>query len=380
MVASDKSADAFLNLGQQQYAKDIRHITVTLGDKTYKLARLEGGSYPPDVIPIAGIGGTKRVYDLGNGTALMLFTHNLPRTMTETTARKLAGVWERIIREEKETSDKLSKLGFETQNIAVTELTIGNGQMPVMLTTPFKDLAAQGRQIRDIKNPNSSCGHSMLFGTPENLENPERLKLVMQGVLDDTVKLITHGLSFDMDACNLIIRDTAQTPMHNPNDPDLFDHRKQQARLFFFDLSSKHGPRNDAKLPLLDAAGNPDPIQVRKYAEYGVCNAFTAIRHGITNEEKMIILNKKSNYSSGHTYNDKYALGDVIDGNYKLVKDAMIDDVSSRVVAEISRMPGDKRFELFSPPEKIPPIALPGNGNPQEILIQAPSKANEQRM
>jgi len=310
---------------------------------------------------------------LGDGRVAILPNLDAGRIQNLEQANSYAANWERMIREERDVSNKLRQLGFEAQDITIENLNIGGGELPVIVTGRFREMAENGAQIRDVKNKRSSTGTSMLFGTPENLDSVDRLKLVMNGLLDDSVKLITHGLSFGGDSCNLIIKDTEQTPLHNRNEPGLFDERNQQLRFFLFDFSSKHSPRNDKGLKLLDASGNPSPEAIRGYAERYVTRAFEAVAESITINESDTILMLNKAQGNRH-YDDIYGLFAHLEEKYDSIKDDLVEQVYSRAIAEIEQMPQPERLKRFSMPEKQPPTDLPGQGKPKVIPTESMDK------
>lgn len=292
----------------------------------------------PGKIYVDGKGGFKRVFRLPDGKAMAIPNLDALSFSHPEAAESYAAIWERAVNEEKEYSRRARAAGLEAQDIEIEFLHINEHTLPVMVMPSFARLSEEGLQVRDYKSPHSSCGHSMLFGTPQNLEDPDYFRSIIHPLLDDAALAITHNLSFGSDTCNLAILDTAETPAHDRSTLELFNHRKQKLRLFFFDFSSKTGPRNDSNLELLDEQGNVDKLFINICAGGYVSLAFCALRAAIRDDEIECILALKKDCSSPHDYQDEYTLRDVIDNHFKSMKEEFRTYITDKVVENVQAM------------------------------------------
>ena len=74
----------------------------------------------------------------------------------------------------------------------------------------------RGLQVRDTKNPESSCGTTMLFKTVENFTLDNLLRL-LRPLMEECFTLITSVMCFNAEKINFVIKDTKDT---DPNDRD----------------------------------------------------------------------------------------------------------------------------------------------------------------
>jgi hypothetical protein len=347
---------ALLSLNKALHDPSVPYLEAALGDQPLRLSKKEH-AHEEGIAGIDGHGGFKTVYGLEDGRAIATLNLDALQFKSLEEADQWAATWERGIKEEKAVSDKVRAAGLEAQQIEILPLKVGNDEVPVMVMPRFAEMAKHGAQVRDIKNPRSSCGSSMFFGTPQNVENPDRLKLAMQALLDDAVIAISHGIDFGGDARNLVVKDTEQTPRYNRDELGLFDERKQQVRFFLFDFASKHGPRDEQLPQLLDATGNPDQKQIAETAEYYVGRAYETLLDSMKSDEIDRILELKKSFPSKHQY-DRYDIYDVFNAHFETMKDEMIKDVSARVTKEIAKLPIQERLARFSRPEGSPPLEI----------------------
>ena len=215
-----------------------------------------------------------------------------------------------------------------------------------MVMPRFSELEKQGLQIRDVKNLSSSCGNSMLFGTPQHVEDSIYLKSIMKGLLDDTVILIKNGLDFGLDTINVIIKDTTKTIPHNRAELGAISTRNQEARLFFFDFS-KARPYDECKMKLLNATGEVDSAAIREHAEYSVNRAYSALKKSIKDDEVDKILELKKEFPSHLHYDHWYKLDSAIDVSFEAIKKDLVEDVAVRATKEIQQLAHEERIAQF---------------------------------
>jgi hypothetical protein len=333
----DNSASALFAISEAHHGR-AAPIQAKLGDVSFPLST-QGRA--PGVV---GSGQLKTIYALKDGRAVALPVHYL--NLNRNGAEQIAANWERAIKEEKSLSDKMRALGLEAQQIEIVPLQIGEYQLPVMVMPSFASLVNQGLQVRDRKpeGDDKIYGNSMYFGTPENLEDPKRLKMVMEGIKDDVTTLLSEGIHLTRDAFNLVVKDTPATPVPPERDkPVLFDEMHQQIRLFLFDLASTTEARKEAGLMLLDQHGNPDRERIEKKAAYYLDKAFDALSDSILPREAEVIsgLSKRK-------YNSRFEMQTVVEENYERIKSELAKEIADNVMAKITAMPFDERSRKFS--------------------------------
>jgi hypothetical protein len=375
------TASALFSLSQIKHNKQAASVTIMLeGEELHLNETVRSDIKRFNIIPEEGLsyvdgkGGFKKAYGLPDGRALVVPNIDTLSFDNPEEAKAYAKIWERAVKEEKSIADKVLQSDLIAQNIEVLPLSIGESSMPVMVMPRFETLAEQGLQVRDVKNRDSSSGHSMIFGTPENFENPERLRLVMQGLVDDATLIMSHGFSFGSDSCNIAIQDTEKTPEHDRSIPLLFDELNQEIRFFLFDFSSKNTPRNDKGLPLLDVNGEPDREEITDYANHYIDRAYNALANAIRAEELKQISELKKDYPSEKSYTNQFDLWDVLDSNFSEIKQTLVENLTDRTVAVINAMSVTERLSKFTQSEQIPPLELTGQGNAQELLPESNDK------
>lgn len=338
--AINSTANALFILEQHLHEKSEEIINIKLDDTSIVLdettdaeyRRYVGGerSEQPGFAYLDGKGGFKKVFGLEDGRAICIPNLDVVAFKTPKDARDWAKIWTRAVREEKTVADRVIAAGLEAQHITIHQLNVNGYLLPIMIMPRFRKLLESGMQVRDTKNPESCLGSSMFFGIPENLKDLKRLRFIMQGLIDDAAIAMANGLSFGGDACSLVIKDTPNTPLHDRNSLDLFDARNQQIRFFFFDFSSKHGPRGNEKLELLDKNGNPDPKKIREHAKHYVDTTIGVVVAGMLKEEVKLI---------------KDTLGSKTYDACKLIKDSLIEDLTKKTVDTIAKMKLEERLE-----------------------------------
>ncbi len=243
IVAAEKAYEKF-----SSYDPQTKEITITYENS------------PIQLTTILGKGGSKLVYDLGNGYAVGLLNIqsnpiNIP-------------TWERLIREEVAASQKLRQLGLCTQSYAEATLCFDGYPAKVLKMPTFALLATRGQQVRDSKNSNQYYGTSLLFGNLSNLQSFAHWQKVLQGFQEDLVIYYSESLKFDTDTFNLAIVDSPETPAHDRTALALFTERKQKVRFCFYDFSSKHAESKETKYDFLNSDGNLEREFIEQKIDY----------------------------------------------------------------------------------------------------------------
>jgi hypothetical protein len=231
----ENAEKAYKKFIEYSYPNQDSEINITLDGKPVYLNTL------------LGKGGCKLVYDLNNGYAVALLN-------IQGNGINIA-MWERVIEEEIALSQKVCHVGLYTQKYEEATLYFDGYPTKVLKMPTFAQLAAQGQQIIDIKNGDHS-GTSLLFENLANLQSPEHWQKLLQGMQEDIILLLSHGLIFDTDTYNLSIVDSSETPAYDRTALGLFSDRKQRVHFCFYDFSNKFETYTEKKHAFLNADGS----------------------------------------------------------------------------------------------------------------------------
>lgn len=257
-------------------------------------------------------GTTKHVYEYGSNQIIAFIVRGDP---IETVANEAYAI------------GRLERLGFETQKNAQVCDSYGNERRRhALVMDSWKYLESVGMQIRDSKKGESCYGHSMIFGTMENI-NKDRAAGIMKKLSGEMVKLVINGIILDDDSYNIVIKDTDGTADHDRSVPELFDVRKQEVRLFLSDLTdAHHWERNyiamfdhDTKMPSRKGIMQ---LACRVYwgCEYALIGAVT--------DEEIDLISCNENYGSNGIRSELWKV-------FKEIKDDMLRDIVDQVCAAL---------------------------------------------
>lgn len=173
-------------------------------------------------------GGTKHIFDIGDGRVLAIMRGNLDWLSKYTDA-------------EVRLSNKVKDLKLRTISCEKIILEVnGKTDIPALIMPSFSSLAKGGIQIRDSKNSNSSCGSSMLFGNMQNIKSLEHWRKIFHHIKDEMVVYLLNHFAFSNDSFNLSIEDTTQTvTLASQQSSTVFSDLAQEVHLFFFDINDK---------------------------------------------------------------------------------------------------------------------------------------------
>lgn len=339
----DTSVPAFLKLSQAFHDPDCDSVQVTLGSKEISLETAKGaGGNSGRIGTVSNAGGSKKIYHIGNGMVLALLNVDSLSFEDAKTADTWLKTWRRMLGEEKDLSDRLKASGLMAVDIDIEEIEYADGKIPVSIMPHFETFVQRGIQVRDCKKSAASQGYSMLFGSQENIESRERLKMLMGQLKQDIVTLASNGYALRGDALNLAIVDTKDTPNHDRHENELFDKRNQKLRLFFFDLASHQSYRSMEKLKFLSERGEVSEKAVTDYVSHEIDRVFERLTFGIREDEiKTIIVQAEGKYN-------QYTLFDPLEENFNHIRSEIVEEIKNEVLDVIKSMSVEKRRELFS--------------------------------
>ena len=184
---------------------------------------------------LLGSGGSKRAYELEDGTALLM---PYGESLSSTASTKK---WSEMVDEEILGTRRVKELGLLACNLEKTTVFMTNDStigVPAYLTETFNKLSLQGMWIIDQKNPKSSTWNKSLFReTPDSLDEKKWQK-VLNPFLKDIAKLLENNFMLYADNVNMAIVEKS----------DQSEEVKYEVRYFGFDFSSKYGSLSFQKL------------------------------------------------------------------------------------------------------------------------------------
>jgi hypothetical protein len=169
-------------------------------------------------------GGSKQIYKL-NGDDVIAVVGNNENTRP-------------YIQSEVDFANELRKMGLRTQDYQAAEIEMDNIRIPVLKMASFQSLAQNGHQVRDQKNPVSSAGDSLIFGSKDNLASEEHWRKLMSPLVNDIYIYLINGLNFAGDSWNAVIEDTSETLVKEQQASSLITDRAQEIHLYFFDFGT----------------------------------------------------------------------------------------------------------------------------------------------
>ena len=176
-----------------------------------------------------GIGGTKTVVDMGNGYVVGLVTKGFTNDSPDT-----------YVDNEVNISKRLQSLGLralEYEKIYIQYID-NNTPIAALKMPSFQMMAINGKQVRDKKNPESSCGESMLFGNLTNLQSTDHWRKLLKYIAGDISIYLVNNFNFTDDSFNLLIEDTEKSAViKSTSESRIFSDLEQNIHLFFFDFS-----------------------------------------------------------------------------------------------------------------------------------------------
>lgn len=350
------AAEGLLALSQVQRERraDI-FPEVQFEGRTLKFSRMEQregeppdtGAHAPDTVRMSGAGGTKRVFDLGDGRAMAMPNFDKGIGSVESAGTFLAR-WRDVARQESENAALMRELGFETQAYEQHKVQVGKGEIPVLVMPSFEKLAQEGKYIRDTKVAHASSGKVMLFGSKDKLESPAHVKALMGMLAEDCARIAAYGLHLSSDSYNLMVKDTPETKGREGTSGQDVVSRGQGLRLFVFDMGD---------WPL--AENIPQPEAVHRVAERSVARMFEAVLNSVTHDELDALVK---------TGADRWRWDEPAQQAFAQVKDELVAQVEARVREMLPDAP--RKLQDAKRAASAPPLQLPGGGSPELLTGQ----------
>ncbi len=300
---------------------------------------------------MSGAGTTKRVYDLGDGRAMALPNIQKGIPKDDAIATSWLEGWTGTIGDEARQAAKLRALGFETQEYKLTEAKVGEGAIPALVMPSFAALAEKGTQVKDIKFHTASMGSSVMFGTNANLHSPEHVTALMQGMVDDCARLVAYGVHMSTDSYNVAIKDTKDTPAHDRTAPGDLVTRKQEARMFLFDIANS-----------TSVDGPPPLAHVPALAERSLRRAFETVLSAVGHDEVSALAQAGT---------DRWHWDEAAQGAFAIAQPKLLAQVIAKT-KELLPLAQEKVDEAKREAD-APPLALPGGGSPDILTGQGKS-------
>ncbi len=224
---SEKQESIYKSLYKLQTHKKSQLIPLYVQINEKKIERV--------VQSLLGSGGSKRAYELEDGTALLMPYGGSLSSIASTKK------WSEMVDEEILGTRRVKELGLLACNLEKTTVFMTNDStigVPAYLTETFNQLSSKGMWIIDQKNPRSSTWNKSLFReTPDSLDEKKWQK-VLNPFLKDIAKLLENNFMLYADNVNMAIVEKS----------DQSEEVKYEVRYFGFDFSSKYGSLSFQKL------------------------------------------------------------------------------------------------------------------------------------
>ncbi|MDQ2994291.1 MAG: hypothetical protein M3R00_05015 [Pseudomonadota bacterium] len=320
-------------------------LIIKLGEKVITLANL------------AGKGGSKKVYDIGDGSVIML--PNTGSDGIDTTK------WVNLVQREVAMAKRLNDCGLRAQQYEAAIITVNEFPLLVIKAPSFDGMIKNGLQPRDRKrdwqeeisvlnrhcpggwetrkvNPDLFIGSSDVFGTKENLTSPNYWRTILDNLVDDLAPFLANDLSFTSDSFNLLIEDTATTPEYSHELRGSISERNQRIRLFFYDFYLKEGYSED-HYEFIDAKGAIIESKIKFHVTNLLSRISDTIILGASNAEYKSIMQTDEPSAGMTTELSEMA---------REAKATAMPEFAAKVIATtkqmIEAMPLEQRFLRFS--------------------------------
>ncbi|MBA3661581.1 MAG: hypothetical protein H0W64_07630 [Gammaproteobacteria bacterium] len=272
-------------------------------------------------------GGTKTIYDIGDGYVI---------------ARM--GGDDALIDSEMQVAHKFKEIGLYTQDYDKLTAIINGNPEPVLKMKNFKTLATEGKQVRDRKNRESSCGDSFIFNDLEHFKNKAHWRNVLKYIADDIFLYLINNLGFGSDAFNLIIVDTKETEAarHNTRSK-LFSDIEQEIHLYFFDFGSSVYTQEKI-YDFIDAFGDISVENIRMCINNLSVIVTDSLFHGVLDAEYKNIMQKPA---------DCMMILNLMEASkeiFKSVWDELVDNISARIENYLNNIPLQERKDQYLTP------------------------------
>jgi hypothetical protein len=199
------------------------------------------------VLGILGSGGSKRAYELEEGTALLMPYGGSLSSITN--SKK----WSEMVDEEIMGTRRVKELGLLACDLEKTNVFMTNDSIisvPAYLTQTFSQLSLRGMWIIDQKNPRSSTWKKSFFNGRIDSFDEKNWEKLLNPFLRDIAKLLVNNFWLYADNVNLAV-------LEKSNQDDGVNY---EIRYFGFDFSSKYGQLSFKKLSFEEISSLVPPI------------------------------------------------------------------------------------------------------------------------
>lgn len=291
---------------------------------------------------ILSSGGSKSIYDLGDGNVIAV-----PRVNYE--------VWKRMVKEEEKACAEFLNIGLLASDQHRCLAVINNEKFLVLKMPNFKDMVKKGIQVRG-QSSKDTYGETLLFGSQKNFLNLDYWHSIFQHLKQDIVTMLVNGLFTGMDSNHIAIVNTEVTPQHDVDEPGLITERKQELRLFFFDFSHKASEKQLKQCYyFVDFEGEGGILEkeISEEVNHVAENHLSHALNGITNHEYQLLTGEKNNGGFTDFFGLKATEYDIYHKFLFAFKKEIVESVVKKV-AELSENQKKERFS--SVPTKSTPI------------------------
>lgn len=259
-------------------------------------------------------------------------------------------VWWKTVQDEKNISEKIKKLGLETQNYSQNKIKIESNELLVLEADSFPSLAKKGFEIRDGKaeTDKQRHGNSMLFGSIENLKSSEYLCKILSGPVRDIKILLSNKISLNRDSFNLVIK----------NLPG----REKEIKLFFYDFTSQNNKSFDMEKEIIITPSTKNQeisnSTRRQYANDYLEYTISAITSALKTEEIAKIsgqgVNSENNIS-------RFSINEMINDTFQSIKSSLVEDIVNCTKSQVTYKTSDllKKYSVVNSTEKRKQVKKP---------------------
>lgn len=216
-----------------------------------------------------GSGGSKVIYKLNDGRVIAL------------PCIKELSTWDRMVKEEAKAAESVRNIGLYAQNYEMVTAFCSEHPINILLMPHFTSLLAEGIQVREHQH---YYGSTQLFGQFEKLQNQEHWDALLKTMIDDVVRLMSHGYFFSLDAYHFAI--VNKNSADSAKEDLVFSSSCYEAHFFLFDFTSKiETIPFEKSYYFVDKEGEILEDEIEKVAKKFVTKIMSQIVNGISDNE-----------------------------------------------------------------------------------------------
>jgi hypothetical protein len=196
----------------QNFVKVNPALTITIDNQVFKAT------------PV--LSDSKTIYDLGNGYWLLVSYGDHMKD-------------DRRVQAECDYYNKMIQCGLRAPSFQKKIVSLEGRQdlISACMIPSFDSMLRQGKQIRFDALTDLSRGHSLIFGSKDNVNDLAHWRAIFKGIKQDIVINLLNNFSFRLKAFNIIIEDTVNTPQKVPDEKArVFSEMHQEMHLYFADF------------------------------------------------------------------------------------------------------------------------------------------------